>query len=177
MGRKGVTFIISVLLVATLASHARCAEIESLYWTLSYTEVDLLRKFNRKIRLGRLKYYMNKAKGITVDEEVKGKLDVISIRVQAVLEMMPDDLKFRIVLLKSKRDVKRIFKEKYRKEAAYIAFYSPRERAVYVSVRDVGLNVLSHEIAHAVIDHYFGRKPSGKIHEVLAQYAEVQIIN
>jgi hypothetical protein len=46
---------------------------------------------------------------------------------------------------------------------------------MYLSIRDVKLRVIAHEIGHVVVDHYFDVPPPVKIHEVLAQFAETHI--
>ena len=57
----------------------------------------------------------------------------------------------------------------------FIAFYSPKTKTVYFSLKDLYLKVFAHELAHAVIDHYFEKAPPTKIHEMLAQYVENQL--
>ena len=68
--------------------------------------------------------------------------------------------------------MREIFRKKYGRDVDYIAFYSPRDKTVYVSVSDVELTVLAHEIGHVIIDFYYGMATPQKIHEVLAQYVE-----
>jgi len=75
-------------------------------------------------------------------------------------------------MLPSDEEVQAVYKKKYREDVDFIAFYSPRDKTIFVSVPDTNLGVLAHEIAHAVIDLYYGRATPLKIHEVLAQYVE-----
>lgn len=151
------------------------AELESRYTTIVYEKEDLLQRFNDSVRLRSLSYLMRNRSSLTVADEVGNKVDVIVERVQKVLEMFPKPLKFKVVLLASDSDVARLYKNKYGHSADFIAYYSPKEKTAFISVSDVNLHVLAHEMAHVVVDYYFGISPSAKIHEVLAQFAETHI--
>lgn len=86
--------------------------------------------------------------------------------------MYPKEVGFSLVLLSSDREVQVVFRRKYGKDVDYISFYSPRDKTIYVSVRDVDTGVMAHEITHLIIDLYYGIGTPEKIHEVLAQYVE-----
>ncbi|MBI5640011.1 MAG: hypothetical protein HZA17_06255 [Nitrospirae bacterium] len=150
-------------------------ELKTQYATIIYEREELLRKFNKEISLGSLSYLMRHKKSVTADDEIRNKLDVIVERVEAILDMFPGDLKFRIVLLSSESEVQRIYKMRYGTAADYIAFYAPKDKTLYISVDDIRLGVLAHELTHAVLDHYFGVSPPVKVHEVLAQFVETQL--
>jgi small-conductance mechanosensitive channel len=162
--------VVFVLLFA--AALAAAAELESRYTTIVYEREDLLRQLNDEVRLRSLSYLMRNRTSLTVAEEVGNKVDVVLERVEKILEMFPRDLKFRIVLLASDREVAKAYKRLYARNVDFISFYSPRDKTVYLSVSDVNLHVLAHELAHVVVDHYFGISPSATIHELLAQFAE-----
>ena len=55
------------------------------------------------------------------------------------------------------------------------SFYYYDKNKIYISFGDLTLGMLSHEIAHAIISHYFVVQPSVKIQEVLAGYVEYSI--
>jgi hypothetical protein len=89
--------------------------------------------------------------------------------------MFPNEVKFTVSLLSSDDEVQRIYRSKYGKSVDYIAFYSPRDKTVFVSVKDIDTGVLAHEIAHVIIDLFYGIATPAKIHEVLAQYVETHL--
>lgn len=169
---KALITALSVLVVLSAAFLSSAAELESRYAKIAYETEEDLRKFNDGVRLRSLSYLARNRNNLTVADEVGTKVDVLTERVKTVLEMSPKTLKFTIVLLPSESDVRRVYRARYGKSADFIAFYAPKEGTVYLSVDDVTLHVLAHELAHVVIDHYLGVSPSSKIHEVLAQYAE-----
>ena len=165
----------AVLIIGfVLLAHATAFELElkSRYAAVVYSNDDQLRRFDREISLGSLSYLLGDRKSVTVNDEVKNKLDVLIERVESILSMYPKEVRFTLRLLPSDEEVQRVFKNKYGKEVDYISFYSPGEKTIYVSVKDIDAGILAHEIAHLIIDLYYGTGTPQKIHEVLAQYVE-----
>jgi len=168
--------ISSVLLACSfiliLFSPSSGHELKTRYTTITYNSEEHLRKFNKEISLGSLSYILRNKKSFTIDDEIRDKIDVIVERVEAILEMFPKEVKFSISLLPAEEEVQGIYKKKYGKHVDFIAFYSPRDKVIFVSVKGIDLGILAHEIAHAIIDLYYGVTTPSKIHEVLAQYVE-----
>jgi len=161
------------LLGVTAKAHS--AELQTSYATLIYSDNVQLKAFNKKVRLGGLRFSFSKSSVVKLEAEVEQKINQICGRVQEILEMTPKDLNFRIQLLPDSREVQKIYQRQYQRKVDFIAFYSPRTKTVYFSVKDLRLRVFAHEIAHAVLDHYFENPPPVKIHEMLAQYVEKQL--
>lgn len=166
---KAVLMIGFVLLSYSAASEH---ELKSRYATVVYGSDEQWRRFNKEISLGSLSYLLGGRKSVTVADEVKNKLDVLIERVESILSMYPKEVGFSLVLLSSDKEVQDVFRKKHGKDVDYISFYSPRDKAIYVSVRDVDIGVMAHEIAHMIIDLYYGTGTPEKIHELLAQYVE-----
>jgi len=171
---KALLIIFYIVLFPSLTSGF---ELKTRFTTIYYEDEALLRKFNKKIYLGSLSYLLRNKQSITVSDEVANKVDVLIEKVETILEMFPRDVQFSIVLLASDREVQNIYRSKYRRSVDYIAFYSPRDRTIFVSVSDVRLGVLAHEIAHVIIDSYYGVRTPTKIHELLAQYVEEHLMD
>ena len=141
-----------------------------------YAGQQQLDDFNDQVELSRkLDQFMRKKNILTVEDEVLAKIDTIFEKAETVLDMFPDNLHIRIVLLDSADDVARIFKEKYGKDANHIAYYSLSEDTIYISVDNARLEVLAHEMGHAIVDHYFDVRPPYNIHELMAQFTEKHI--
>ena len=151
-------------------------EAKGRYATLRYTSQEVLAEFNEELELGRnLNAFMRKKNVVSVEDEVLAKIDAIIEKAETILEMFPDKLHMYIVLLENSGDVARVFKEKYGKNVNYVAFYSLSEDTIYISVDDTRLAVLSHEIGHAIVDHYFKVRPPYNVHELMAQFVEKRI--
>jgi len=152
------------------------AEIKSRYVTVQFASRELLSEFNEELELGRkLNSYAKKRPVVTVEDEVLAKVDTVVEQAETILEMFPDKLHIRIVLLADQDEVSRVFMQKYNKKVNYLAFYSLSEDTIYLSVEDVNLSILAHEIAHAIVDHYFDVRPPYNIHELMAQFVEKRI--
>lgn len=160
------------LFIALLTSLSYGFEVKTRHAAIVYENDGLLRKFNKRVSMGGLSYLLRNKKIITVEDEAKNKLDVIIERVESILNMFPVNLKLSVILLPSDKDVQRIYREKFGVRVDYVAFYSPGNKTAYISVDDVSLGVLAHELAHVIMDNYFGISPPAKIHEILAQYVE-----
>jgi hypothetical protein len=172
--KKSVREIIFlVLLLLFLSSPSFGCEINSSYATLIYKDEVQLSEFNRKA----LKNVLCHKKSFALTDEVKSKLDILVEKVVTILlKAWPiEQLQFKIMLLPSDTDIRKIYSEKYGKGGDYIAFYSPKDDTIFISVSDLRQGILAHEIAHVIIKHYFYNGASGITHETLAQLVENHI--
>ncbi len=170
---------IQLVLPLFFFSSVMCAfgiERQSRYARLVYANKELLKEFNEELYLGRsLTRMLNKRKIVTVEDEAIAKIDIIIEKAQVVLDMFPNNMQIGVVLLADEDDVARIYKKKYGRSANHIAYYSLSEDTIYLSVDDVNLEVFSHEVGHAVVDHFFKVRPPYNIHELMAQFTAKHI--
>lgn len=149
---------------------------KSRYVTLHYSSKQILRDFNDNLNLGRkLSYHLRNKNIVTVEDEVLAKLDVLIEKAEVVLDMFPNKMHITFVLLPTRKDVAAVYQKKYGKRVNHIAYYSLSEDTIYISVDDTKLQVIAHEIGHAVVDHYFQVRPPYNIHELMAQFTEKHI--
>jgi hypothetical protein len=149
-------------------------KITSRYTRVFYEDEGTLRLFNKRLKLGSLTSILKKRSPgeISLERQVSEKIDIIIDRVKAILDMYPRNLRIDIKIMPDASLVQSIYKKRYYREVDFIAFYSPQERTIYISAEDARSNILAHEIAHAIIDQYFGVAAPVKIHEILAQYVD-----
>lgn len=172
-----VVFAILLSSLTLSASVSLGSELKTHYVKLVYNGSKYLGEFNDNVSLGSLSYLVRNRNPLTAAEETGDKLDVIVERVEAVLDMFPRSLQFTMVLLPSSKDVQRVYRSKYGRSPDYIAFYSPRDNTVYVSLDDLRVGVLAHELTHVIIVNYFGISPPDRMQEVLAQFVETHFGN
>lgn len=89
------------------------------------------------------------------------RVDRIVERVQAILDMRPDNFRVDIRLHRGPLEGEN-----------RIAYYESRPRVIHISVDYATDGVLAHEIAHAVVIRYFSTPPPQKIQEILTQYVD-----
>ena len=170
--KRVVTFLVTLILL-NLPAHSSAG---SRYATIRCSDPALLKEFNDNLYLGRNLSRMLKRKNlITIQDEVQAKVDIIVEKVEVVLDMFPDNLRFNLVLLPTARDVSKIYKKNYGKSVNHIAYYSIAQKTIYISVNDTRLKVLAHEIGHMVADSFFEVRPPYKVHELMAQFAEKHV--
>lgn len=170
--RKVVCVLFFVFLLLSLRETAFALELRSRYATIRYPSSEVLRSFNRKLYLGRLRYEMPDQASLSAEAELAHKVDVITRRVQQVLDMAPPRLHYTLEILPSVKAVQAAYQRIYGKKTSFIGFYSPRKNTVYMSVSKAKLRILAHEVGHVVVENYFEISPPVKIHEVLAQFTE-----
>ncbi|MBA3014587.1 MAG: hypothetical protein FP815_06485 [Desulfobulbaceae bacterium] len=167
-----IALLLSLILIQA-ERNAYGKELQTNYATITYSDDELLNKFNKNITLTRqLRLMMRNKKIFTIQDEVKGKVDIIVEKVETVLEMFPNILQFNLNVLATAGDVQQVYQARYGKRADHIAYYSLKDKTITISTQDASLRVLSHEIGHVVVDHYYKIRTPSKIQEVLAQYAE-----
>jgi hypothetical protein len=175
MNRK-VFIIAGILYLITICPHpATCEQRRSRYVTLQYSNQEIVREFNSQLTLDSSLSRMMRKNTVTTEDEALAKTDIIVEKAETVLDMFPDDLHFTLVLLPVAEDINKVFYQKYQKKVNYISFYSLSEKTIYISVDDTTLQVLAHEIGHAIVDHYFKNRPPYNIHELMAQFTEKHI--
>jgi hypothetical protein len=168
--RKTYSVILAFLLLGwSVPAHG--FELQSRFATLVYQHPEDLDLFNRAFRTG---FGLGFGGGTSLNHEAETlkRLDEYAARVQSILDMRPPGFHYRIQLLADKRDVDNQYLREYQSKPGFIAYFSPKSDTIYLSLNDLEKTVLIHELAHAVIHHYFNKAPPVKIHELLAQYVE-----
>ncbi len=168
------TTIFAALMLLLSSPSSFGAEINSRYITLIYKDEKQLIEFDRKA-LRNIPYHKG-SEGLNLTDEVAAKLDMLVEKVMRILvQTPPRQTRFTVELLPSETDIRKIYSVRYGKGDDYIAFYSPTENTIFISIDDARLGVLVHEIAHAIISKLFYNAPTKMIHEALAQFVEDHI--
>jgi hypothetical protein len=103
-------------------------------------------------------------------------LDILFSRVCNTLDMQLYSFKGNIKICKDYEQLNTIYKNLFSKDlGGVVSFYVYDLNTIYVSAESFKREVLGHEIAHAVISHYFVVQPPMKAQEVLAGYVEYQL--
>ena len=91
-------------------------------------------------------------------EKVAYRLDRILKRVKDILDMHPD-VHLKIKIFKDRENLNGEYRKIFNAEADYKAFYINQYETIYTSEEDISDSVISHEMGHAVVDHYFSVIP------------------
>ncbi len=152
MVRTAVFFLFAALVFSAPALAVETpGSLETRYAVIHYSGESQLSDFLWRIT--------GKHMNSEVGELTRSRVDEIIEKVMDVLDMRPAAFHIDIYL-----------EENYRGGA--IAYYSHETRSITAVYNRVTDGVLAHEIAHAVMNAYFGIVPPEKTQEILAQYVD-----
>lgn len=108
-------------------------------------------------------------------EDVISRLESLLSRVKETLGMYTVEMTVNIKIFKTRGELNREYYNIFRTEEDYSSFYIHKFETIYTTEDDISDAVMSHELAHAVTDHYLTVIPPDKIRELLASYVEEHI--
>ena len=97
---------------------------------------------------------------LTGTDIAANRVDRIVERVEAILDMTPQDFTLDIYVKRGEVSPDKV------------AYYDNKSKSIYVSLENSGEGTFAHEVAHAVIGQYFNTPPPSKMQEILAQYVD-----
>ena len=112
------------------------------------------------------------AAAATQEEEVAQRLDRLLKKAEEMLDMYPPDLKLTIKIFKNETSLGETYFKIFGERKDYEAFYIHQYETIYTSEYGISDSVIIHEMAHAVVDHYFSANPPPKVSEILATYVD-----
>jgi len=156
-------------------------EFSSDYVKVVYKSNENLNEFNKKIVVKKniILAYKSDAFAYGAQDELSLKLDAIFFKIEQILDMYPKNAKVIIYLCNTEQEFKDIYWEFYKKdfsnlrgETDVLCFYRYKDNTVYLYTEQLNVNILVHEMAHCIIDHYFSVMPPIKTQEILAMYVD-----
>ena len=167
--------------IAQAGTHSSWKHFPTKRTVVYYQSEADLERLNRKLKLRRsagfLGMFAGKESG-SITERLERKIDQIFANAQALLDMHNCKSTIKIMVYPDKNGVDRAYAglvSKYNLSSLHtdhIAFYFHKLKTVYISLETATEGVMAHELAHAIIDHYFIIRPPSKIAEMLAQYVD-----
>lgn len=102
-------------------------------------------------------------------------VDTIFLETSDILDIHVYTFKAQIHFLESQQDISAMLFKLVRQSIRESSFYFPENKTIYISAQDIDLGILGHEIAHAIINHYFVVPIPEKAQEVLSGYVEYNL--
>nr|MBU1328619.1 hypothetical protein [Candidatus Omnitrophota bacterium] len=151
----------------------------SKFCTVFYDNDVDLKKMNRRIRLGFSNFYSprkyGESSGLSMEDILSDKLDAIFNKAEEILDMYPAKIHVAINVYKTQKDLDKVYEEFFNEPNKAISFYIYKTNTIYTIETQLNENILSHEMAHCIIDHYFVILPPRKVQEMLAVYVDVHL--
>ena len=174
-----VFLIFSFLSLFSATSYAAGQNpIHSKYFTVYYYEgCDLTRvanTLNARYFLG-ADILSGGARSGDMDSIIANLMDFIYLQVSDILDIHIYSFDAAIKITPDSSEPSAIVEKYSGRSVSVPSFYNASENIIYISSADLTLGMLAHEMAHAVISHYFVVAPPAKVQEVLTGYVEYSI--
>ena len=104
-----------------------------------------------------------------------GAIDGLYSEVSDILDIHIYSFHGKIMIVPDRSYISAIAKSYLGMDFPERSFYLFGENTIYISFSDLTVGMLGHEIAHAIISHYFVVPPSAKVQEVLCGYVEYKL--
>jgi hypothetical protein len=112
----------------------------------------------------------------SADAELADMVDILYLRVCDITDMRLYSLKVNIKISKDYNELSGIYTKLFSSDlGGRRSFYVAALNTIYISSDSFTREILGHEMAHAIISHYFVVEPPIKIQEILAMYVEYQL--
>lgn len=113
--------------------------------------------------------------GDSVGDMLGKAVDGLYREVSDILDIHIYSFKGAIKVFSDQPALARFFRQEHGMEFKERSLYHFEKDVIYISLADVTVGMLGHEMAHAIISHYFVVPPPAKIQEVLCGYVEYSL--
>jgi len=107
--------------------------------------------------------------------ELADSVDALYSSVSDTLDIHIYSFHGKLKFLANQSEVSSVFSGYFGQNFPERSFYLHDRNTIYISAQDTTMGMLGHEIAHAIISHYFVTPPPEKVQEVLAGYVEYHL--
>lgn len=151
----------------------------SKFCTIFYDNDVDLKRVNRNINLSFPDFYSPGAyredAGLSIEGIISDKFDAIFNKAEELLDMYPARIHVAINIYKTRETLDEVYEEFFNEPNKAISFYIYKTNTIYTLESELNENILAHEMAHCIIDHYFVILPPIKIQEMLSAYVDVHL--
>lgn len=103
------------------------------------------------------------------------QLDTFFLAVLEIMDIRLKKFKCTLKICKDASQLSDVAKKLFGRKVKAGGFYVAGIDTIYVDAEDVTIEILGHELSHAIQVHYFVVPPPEKIQEILAGYVEYQL--
>lgn len=190
---KGKLRVSILILIFILVSHLSGGETHRLLWaeensedraiveteffTISYPKELDIKKIHGRINTRFIDVDLPGSPPSKRDPEklLAYKFDLIFRKAEKILDMYPRRMHINVKIYQNPEELPEVYDGISGSAKSATSFYIHKQRTIYTTVKSISEAVLSHEIAHSIIDHYFIILPPRKIQELLAMYVETHL--
>ena len=153
--------------------------METRYTIIHYQSMADLEKFDHKISYPNGNWgIFNRLSGSSSENLHAGigkKVDHLYEKVRSILGMRKPMDKVHIRICRDQKQLNDHCISIYQRPCRYRAWYAYQLNTIYVNRRDLDDGILSHELAHSIIDQYLIVRPPKATAEILAGYVDLHL--
>ena len=156
------------------------SKIEGKYFTIYYSQQMDISELSRQLNItivDKILAGKNIGEDIASEPELAKMTDILYGLVGDLIDMHVYNFKGSIKICKNQAHLNNIYRKLFNKDllSYMVSFYVSDISTIYISGESFKREILGHEIAHAIINHYFVVSPPIKVQEILAKYIEYQL--
>jgi len=103
------------------------------------------------------------------------QLDTLYLAISELMDIQMTEFNCKLKICKDASGLSAIANKLFGRRIQTGGFYVVAIDTLYVDAENVTINILGHELSHAIQTHYFVVPPPEKIQEILAGYVEYQL--
>lgn len=150
--------------------------IETKHTIIQYENLKDLKKFEGKIDYSQdesvFKGLFFSSTSNDLKEAIHKKVEALFERVQEILDMRTKLNKIILNIYPNKNRLDEIYHHITGTKCQIRSWYIYESNTIYINANDIHEGILAHEMAHAIIDHYFSVRPPRTTAEILARYVD-----
>ena len=112
---------------------------------------------------------------VSVSDEICYRMDQLFNRVKEMLNMYPKIPRVNIRIFKDRSELNEEYFKLFSRREDLKSYYVKDYNTIYTSESDIDDSIIIHEMAHAIIDHYFSVTPPETVGEILAAYVDAHL--
>lgn len=175
--RKQKIIFVFFYLIFTLCAYCYAETVETKYFTVLFyprcSAAEFAKKINTESSVRFETYTESKS---DINSIIETDVDSLYLEVSDVLDMHLNSYHGKINVHPDNISVSETaFGNVQIIDNLLPSIYVPSQNTIHVSLKDLSVGVLSHEMAHALISNYFVVAPPPKVQEILAGYVEYSV--
>jgi hypothetical protein len=174
--QRAITLALSLFFLNFFLCRALAEDIKSKYFNLQIYQGCSLAEFARRIDIGQsLNIATHSKETKDFSSLIAQNLDSLYLEICDVLDIHMYTCQGKINVVPTRGEIAGIVPKETSGRQVPPAIYNPLDNTIYVSFADFTVEILAHEISHAIISNYFITPPPLKVQEILASYVEYAI--
>jgi len=179
MRKSAIIFIFICIIFSKplFAAEEEWKTVESAYFTIYYKPDCNLKKIERRLRTRYLciEKDMKLSRPETPPEKIAYRMDILMKKVEEILGMKPRKMRVKVRIFKNRKELNEEYYNMFKNNETPRSFYIYKYNTIYTTERDISDSVMSHEMAHAVLDNYFVMRAPEEIAEILTRHVDLHL--